>query len=284
VPPGTAEELHALWDAQPGQEPPEEVALRRAFALKALDRGLASDFDVVFAWRRALARALLQEKFEVEHSPDLIPEEVWRTIYYDSAVRPGFDHFDTYFVTDVHIICCRESVARCNADPKARSCLEVEENTIRQAFEVVRGRSFKDAPAVNAFVQTDLAPRFPSIGSYDFTFQYNFNAPPDRQKGYKVVNENVAHAARTAPDHQLAPPVRSNHGWHMIYVSKHLPEVHRPFGDPSVMSELRQRFYPAVRQRDVLAFIGTLLKQHDVRIDEEALRTIDWSRVTGLTP
>jgi len=308
-PPATAEELEGLWKEggpvarvvgghvpvlesdlellrrfapdTPDEELVRQIALRRLLARRAVEQGLASAFDVVFAFRRALAQRYLTRLFREEHSPDSVPMEVWEGIYRNRDVYPLFDHKDTYFVVDVQMICCEGNAEMCASDPSVQYCLQDSEPDTWEIYEDLKHKAF-DAPGkVKKYVKKELQERY-AVRTQEYGFQYDFSLPHEEQKGYKVVNRKVAVAARDARLGEVTKPVSSNFGWHILYVKEYLPEIHQEFGDPEVLATLKKRFYMAVRRQDALSYLEGLFQSADVTIDPDAIRELDWAKVTGL--
>ena len=284
APPGDRAALEAMWERAGGEEPTGDAARRRLLAALAVDKGLAGDFDVGMAFRQALAQAYLRKKFEVEHGPDRVPLETWESIYWERGARPIFDHFDTFFVTDVQMLCCKGSPDLCARDSQVQACMRDSEPDIWRLYEALSQTRFANPTELKKALEPYKGYRFPNLKSQDYSFQYNFSLPHNEQRGYTVVNRNVAEAARSARLKTLTKPVQSNNGWHILYVKEFLPEAHDTPDDPAVIKELQKRFYPIVRRNDVLAFLEELLKDARVKVYKDTLREMDWAELTGLHP
>lgn len=282
MPPQDRASLQAMWGKTGAGEQSSEQAQRRLLAGLAVERGLAADFDIAMAYRQALARVYLAKKFETEHSPDSVPMEVWDNIYWKKGARPIFDHFDTFFVTDVQILCCKGAPDQCARDSQVQACMRDSEPDIWELYEELAKNKFTDSLQLKKALNPFKDYRFPGLRSQDYSFQYNFDLPHDEQRGYTVVNRNVAEAARGATVRTLTKPVRSNNGWHILYVKEFLPEAHGTPEDPEVIAELKKRFYPMVRRNDVLVFLEQLLRGSGMKVYKDTLRELDWAELSGL--
>ena len=282
APPQDRASLGALFEKASAGEPSDEQAQLRLLAGLAVDRGLAGDFDVTMAYRRALARVYLEKKFELEHGPDSVPMQVWDDIYWKRGARPIFDHFDTFFVTDIQILCCSGAPDMCSRDTQVQACMRDSEPDIWELYEELSKTSFPDSHQLKKALDPYRGARFPGLRSQDYSFQYNFDLSHEEQRGYTVVNRNVAEAARGAKLKTLTKPARSNNGWHIIYLKEFLPEAHGPPEDEDVISELKKRFYPMVRRNDVLVFLETLLRNAQMKIYKDTVRELDWAQLSGL--
>jgi hypothetical protein len=259
-----------------------EAALRRVLAMEAVKAGLGRDPSVVRAYWRALAQVLLKQKFEVEHTPDTVPMSTWEDIYWEGGVRPLFDHFDTYFVLDMQVICCFGSLSVCAGDVAAQACLRDSEAKTWEIYEQLSARPYADADEVTAAATRLKAEKYPDLSVRPYSFQYNFAVSHEKQRGYTVINRNVALAARDTPPGTISKPTRSNHGWHILYVKEHLPEAHGTPADPDVIAKMKEKFYAPIRDRDVAQYLQSLVMRHPVSLYEEEIRGLDWERLTGI--
>jgi hypothetical protein len=259
----------------------EQLELRKILASRAVEKGLTDDFGVGFVYRRALAQAQLKKKFEEEHSPDGVPMETWEKLYWNRNILPKFDHHDTYFVLDVQMICCQGAVDMCEKDPQVQDCLRDAEPDIWTVFRELKHKGFTDPTGIKKFVREELKLRY-TVRTQEYSFQYQFDKSHEEQQGYTIINRNVAFAAHGAQIGALAEPVRSNFGWHVVYVKNFLPALHLEFGDERVMETLKSELYPHVRAQDVDRYFVTLLEKARVAVFKERLRELDWSHITGL--
>jgi len=279
------EEIEFMQQFSPGESREElarKIGLRKALARRAVDKGLADDMGLAFHFQRALTHALIRLKFEKEHSPDSVPVETWKMVYGSRQVFPMFDHKDTFFVVDTQLICCSGQVHLCAADTHVQGCMQDYQPEIWEVYDILKEKQFDDTEELKTFVKDLGAGRFPRLRTQEYSFQYDFNAPRTRQIGYNVVNENIALGAKMASLRRVTEPIRSNHGWHVLYVTDFLPEIHKRFEDSEVQATLKDKFYPMVRRNDVMEYIGGLFEAGRLKSHEDAIRKINWAKVTGL--
>jgi len=259
------------------------VALRRKLAFKAAQQGKGSDDAVAFAFRQGLARAWLEQKFEIEHTPDSVPLEEWRKLYMDRRVRPKFDHRDTYFVIDAQIICCSEIGDGCRRTDRYQSCFN---ETQAKAQEVHTSLLLIDPQTPEQFEKSarEIAKGMVEVGVQEYSFQYDFSKSWERQRGYDVVDEAVAQGARATGVGAFSAPIRSAFGWHILYVKEFLPEVSLPFDHPEVLATLKKEFHGYLRDKDVIRYIQETGRQFGIRVDVDALRAVNWEQLSGLKP
>jgi hypothetical protein len=258
------------------------VAARRVLAGKALDRGLGDEFGVESAYRKALAQAFLRLKFEQELTADTVPLSTWEEVYRNPAIFPRFDHQNSYFVIDAQFICCRGQVRLCANDEGVKTCLRDYEPEAWKIHALLAEQNTRTPEEFEARTKALSEAEFPRLAVHHYSFQFNFNLPREKQRGYDVVSEAVALAARDTPPGSFSKPARSEFGWHILYVKRFLPEVHRKFEEPDVLESLKADFFPTVRRNEVIVYFTELMKRADVRVFEEALRELDWARISGL--
>ncbi len=259
----------------------EELTLRKLLVRRAVEKGLADDFPVAFAYRRALVQRLIKALFEEEHSPAQVPEEIWLQLFQERAVFPLFDHLDTFFVVDAQFICCDGAAKLCRDDVETHYCLQDFEADAWAVYEELSKVPVADGEVAKARIDA-LTAQFPKLAQQEYSFQHDFNPANKGKPGFTFVDDAVGVGAKNTAVGTFGKPVRSVFGWHILYVKKHLPEVHLKFGDPEVMAELERRFYGLVLRKDVMTYLGELFQQGRVEMLEEAMRTVNWARVTGL--
>lgn len=259
------------------------VALRRKLAAMALEQGLGDRASVRMAWYQGLARAWIQQKFEIEHTPDSVPMERWEKLYNDRRVRPMFDHKDTYFVRDAQITCCSEPGFACRKATKYEQCFSESMPKIQEAYTQLMLMGPSTAAEFEKAV-SNVARQIRGLGLQKYSFQYDYSKSFEMQRGYNVVDENVAKGARETGVGGISSPIRSAFGWHVLYVEKFMPEVSLPFGHPNVMDTLRREFHGFMRDEDVLRNISETIKKYGIRVDADLLRSVDWMKHSGLRP
>lgn len=260
-----------------------EVALRKKAAAMAVELGLGKDDRALeLAWRRALASVFMRIRFKEEHTATNVLMERWEELYRMRNVRPRFDHKDVFKVVDVQIICCRESHTVCPKLGSYLQCISDNEAEIRQVREaLVNELPNRNAEIVKSAVTEWQMKRFPHIAFQEYAFQYDMSLPHEQQKGYEIVNENVARSMANVKAGEFGPVVQSNFGWHVLYLKEFLPETHKTPEDPEVLAVLQSEYYPQILIQDVQKYLQDLSASASIKLYEEALRDIDWAEVVG---
>lgn len=268
--PGSDEELLAV------------VQERKMLAAMGAEGGVGEDFSLTMTYWRALARAYLHEKMEEGHSPDAVPMEIWERIYWDPSVRPKYDHKDTFFVTDVQIVCCKGAAQLCARDEYVQACMRDTEPDIWALHAELSKQDYPTASDLRKQATQLQETTFPALSIKEYSFQYDFTLPHDQQRGYTVFNRNVAFACKKSGVNRIGKPTQSNHGWHIVYVREFHPERHAAFTDPGVLDEIKEHFYQGVKQQDAMKLLQSLIKKHKVKLYEDTLRELDWSAIAGV--
>jgi hypothetical protein len=258
------------------------IQQRKLLAAKGAEHGLGAEFGVAIEYRRALARAYLRQKMDDEHSPESVPDELWEQIYWDPNVRPMFDHRDTFFVTDVQMVCCKGNPKLCAKDPFVQACMRDTEPQMWDLHTELSKQEYPTAKQLRKRAKELQEQRFGELAIKEYSFQYDFSLSHEEQRSYTVFNRNVAMACRDAGVAKIGRPTQSNHGWHIVYVREFHPERHQAFGDPGVQEELEKRFYPGIKHQDAIKLLNSLVKKHPVKLYEDTLRELDWASITGI--
>jgi len=282
VSPGDLEIMRSLHPGEPDERLEKKIRLRRLLARSAVERGLSEGPEVSLTWRRALARALLRNRFEVDLTPDTVPTSAWEDLYWERSIRPYFDHWDVFFVLDVRFICCKGAAESCARDEIVQKCMAQTEPDIRDVHRILETKGLSDADLVKKAVEELQVAGYPGLRREEYSFQYDFTRPHEKQTEYNLVNRNVALAVKDAPLNALLPPVRSNFGWHILFVKEFRPAEHLPFGTPEVMERLKERFFEMARGRLVHQFLVETFRNGRIRVDRDALREVDWARISGI--
>ncbi len=307
APPTTVAALSAWWDkagevafeAAPGVPVPqadlqllldrglsdaearEALALRKLLVKEAVAAGVADEFVVGHAFRRAMVQRFVKILFEEEHSAKQVPESVWREIFQDRAVFPLFDHQDTFFVVDAQFICCTGAPELCRKDTETQYCLQDYQADAWAVYESLKQGETADGEAAKERIEA-LKANFPTLALQEYSFQHDFDPANKGKLKFTIVDDAVANAAKATAVGTFGKPAQSAFGWHIVYVKRYLPEVHKSFGDPEVMAELEKRFYGLILRKDVMTYLGELFQQGQVEIFKDVIREVNWARVTGL--
>jgi hypothetical protein len=283
--PVTDQDLDVMRSLHPGESDEvlkEKIRLRRLLSRLAVERGLAEEPEVTLTFRRALARAFLRNRFEVELTPDSVPLKAWEDLYWEKSVRPHFDHWDVFFVLDIRFICCKGAAESCARDEVVQRCMAETEPDIREVHRILEARNPTDPEVLKKSVEELQVAGYPGLRKEEYSFQYDFTRPHEKQTEYNLVNRNVAQAVKDAPLNKVLAPVRSNFGWHILFVKEFRPAEHLAFGTPEVLERLQERFFELVRGRIVQQYLVETFKEGRIRVDRDALREVDWSRISGI--
>jgi hypothetical protein len=250
-----------------------EQAQQGAVAARAARAGYWSEERLGRAYRRALAQAFLQDRFEARYDASQVPREDLVRIYGEKNVRILYDHFDSYRVADVQFVCCGTHYSQCKAS-ETQACIDANLPVMQAIYEEhVVGRAH-NGRSLQVLAEEVLASKYPQIKYMTYSFFYNPGVAYEQQKGYYLYNRNVVQAAAVTPAGKTARPVASNNGLHIVHVLDHLPAVHRTLEDPEVEQDILERVLPGYRQRDAAIFLDSLRSQHGVQVHPEALEKL----------
>lgn len=254
-------------------------------AQKALERGLQNDPAVLNSLKHNVVRELLNARFVERDPASAITEKDYEKAYYYPNVRIKFDHEDGYFVVDAQIACCQGSAEECKkgADP---ACFDQMTPVIQSVYEEIRkGAPYADAESIRKAVSS-VQDGYPMLSQTDIQFWYEQGVPYAKQDKYTTYSAAWVDAVLAIPRiGEVAPPVRTDFGWHVPILYDHIPAEHRTLGDPGVRQEIAKNIYPAIRRRDYRALIGELAKEIGEQRFYDALEKAEESRrKPGETP
>lgn len=251
-PPGTAARatLQALID--------EEVLAQAAAAGNLWTAWLAP------LQRRAMVARLLQRTQEDALPPAKVSAVDVQTAYKNPNIRLRFDHAAGYFATDVQLLCCKGDWRQCEKREEVRACID---KTASQAHALHRLLA-ADPPRSSAELKSRVAllvPQFPLVAVQDVEFWYDKSKSYAQQKGYDLMVEQFAVPVVEMQPGELAQPIRTPFGWHLPRLTRIEPEMHKPWHDPAVRSDIAEHIVDAVREREVQRYAFGLLAKYKVQ-------------------
>jgi len=272
--PIVASQLRTALAEDGGASSPAQVLDRlvgmELLAQAALADGYWRPEVVLEPFESALVRGLLAERFQRKPPEEYFDDDFLREMYYQPPIRVKFDHVDAFRVVDAQYVCCAKRFDQC-VPAQVDACLRESEGAIREVYEDLRTMDRPDVRTFSARVQA-WEDQYPKLNVNTYSFFYNVNLPHEEQRGYNIVNESVAKAAMGIQPGQIAAPVASRNGWHILYLIEHAPEEHRTIDDPDVRQELVRELLPARQKAEYDAWMQALRQMYAVEVDEEALR------------
>lgn len=265
----------ALAEETGGASPAPAALLERLIELELLAQTALADGywrpEVVLEpYESALVREILAERFHRKPPESYFDDAFLREMYYQPSIRVKFDHVDAFRVADAQYVCCPKRFDECDA-AAVEACIKESEPIAREVYEDIRSMERPDIQTFSARVRA-WEDQYPKLNVNTYSFFYNVNLPHEEQRGYNVVNENVARAAMGIEVGQFAAPVASRNGWHILYLISHAPEEHRTIDDPEVRQELVRELLPARQKAEYDAWMKALRQMYGVEVDEAALR------------
>lgn len=268
-----ASQLRSALEEDGGDTPPAEVLDRlvelEMLAQAALEAGYWRPEIVLAPYESALVREILADRFLRKPPESYFDDRFLRELYYRPSVRVKFDHVDAFRVADAQYVCCPKRYDECE-EKVVDECIAQSEPIVREVFEDLRSLDNPDVQTFTARVQA-WEDQHPRLGVNTYSFFYNVNLPHEEQRGYNVVNENVAKAVMALAVGEVSAPVRSRNGWHILYLIEHDPEEHRTIDDPEVRREIIAELLPARQQAEYQAWMQALRQMYRATVDPEAL-------------
>lgn len=215
--------------------------------------------------RGALARRLLEQRFERAFGPDQVQQKDVELAFRNPAIRVRYEREAHYETSDAQFICCTGDWRACENSVKAQQCLE----RIYPQVEALAAELAADPPRTAVeFEARVLAarPRLSGVGFQHVRFYYDPARPYDQQGDYDKMLEVWTLAAVSVPVGQWTSPVRTPYGWHITRLDAIRPRSRRKPSDPEVRAEIAAGILDGVRERDVLAYLADLMRARKVQL------------------
>lgn len=238
------------------------------------------------AWRRALARAYLEERFDKELSASDIPVTALTKVY--KRVRVRYYHEPVHTVGHLHFVCCRPASEDCGSAAAVEcysSAFEKINDVYRQSKNALAD-ILGDAASMEVgmkMLAVELNGQFPRLAYEKFMFFYDESTPHLEQTGrYPLVDEAFARAVVPAPVGTLVPPVKTEFGWHVVAKFAIRPRRKSTLADAEVIEELRENLFPGFKSNKFKQWIEKAAKKRQVTLDLEKLNILDshWGAAT----
>ncbi len=278
----TGADLLAVHPVRPGATLEEslEVLVDRVVAVQD---GLAGDFeprfDLLLAWRKALARRWMTKRFTEDFTPETISEARIRAVW---EVRWFlWDHMDTFYVLDAQNICCFSHASDC--DPKVVGrCQDEKMDVMEGLHRTLTEAGVTDAATFNKVAEDFAAENGVDVKVMKYAFQYDHSKPHSEQRGYDLYDEAISRSMEGRKVGTFTPVIRSTQGLHIVFLFRFLPEIHKTFADPEVRAEISANAFPGFQEREAAEEFARLSNAVDIGFFPETLEQVDWPKVTGL--
>lgn len=221
-------------------------------------------------WRRLLAAALVEDRFETRYDASLVPDADLERMWGIKNVRMVFDHFDSYEVADIQYQCCPYHYSQC-APEETRACIEAHRAMVEADWRsLIVGREHNQH-SLRALVVDTLGPRDRAYTYGTYSFYYDPARPYNEQKGFHVFNQTIVETVAALEVGTCSAPVESRNGLHVLYLIKHDPAKHGRLTDPHVRDVLRAKVLPGYRERDFEMLVYNLRMSARAQRDDAAL-------------
>lgn len=191
--------------------------------------------------------------------------EAWR------KQRRRFVHPDVFKVVDVQLVCCPKGRAPCR-DEEAAGCFERGAAAMEQARRALGAA--KTADELRAAAVSVVA-SVPGVGVHDYTFAYDYARPHADQGGsWVVMDPAIVGVVRGAQSGTLTEPVRSEYGYHILWVDEHRLPSNRGPDDPSARAEIFDALCKGILERARENYLLDLARNTRPTFDVQALDRI----------
>jgi len=260
----------------------ERLVDLEVLAQRAVDLGLHTSARAQRVRQESLAQRFLSGGFEPEVTPESLPVERAKELYYMPNVRKLYDHADAWRMAHVFFTCCDPKSESCDR-PEIVQCFAESGENIQTVYSELKTMAAGTEGKPDALLEVMEAYRSDNESRFlrhPFAFRtrafyYDPKRPHEDQKGYDIIAEAVA---RTVIEGELAvlqEPVQSPFGWHVIVQLDHDAEDRRSADDPTVIADIRKNMLPMMRQARFKALLGRLSQDMAVEIDPAPLKNLN---------
>jgi len=275
-------DLKRQMEARPGvpaREVLQALIEGEALAQEAVRQNVNAEERVVERYRESLARAFLDEAFELEVSPASIPMALVKRGYEFSRLQ--FDRAPAFVMAHMHFVCCYKGKEDCGA-PESIECFTLAYPLIGDVYRQAQAAladTFGDPEsmevAMQAFVES-ARQQFPNLVYQRVPFYYDVNVPHEKQRGrYKLLDERLAKALIAQPLGELTEPIKTDWGWHIASLLARFPEQRRKLTDPGVEQEVRDRAFPAYQRMAFNKRLEELARKYNIQLIHDPLGLLD---------
>jgi hypothetical protein len=248
------------------------IIVRELLAQEAFSKNFYTKELLLPVFKKIIVHLYLEKKFELDMGKDFITDDDLRRIWEKNILaRAKYDHADWFSVVDLQIICCdaARNPKQCLSD-QAKICFQEGEIASKTAYDGMKGNISGNEDISDYAEENFLGEKGMSVQKY--TFFYDVHKPYEKQINPQSIDKPIAAAVIQMKQGELSRPVKSNFGWHILFLFEHVAEEHRSLADESVREEMREIFLPAIRAIEYQKHMKDLFEQHKVFINENAFR------------
>lgn len=254
-----ASRLRRALEAEPARDPRAvlDALIDRELAAQAAVGGLDLDLEVEanrLVWERALVKHLMDDLFQSGYGTEDVPRAHLEALFAQPAIWARFNHPRLFDVQDYQWICCDGRPAACN-QPEVQACFaegQAAMAAVYQALSLARPDP-EDLPFLIERYQASA----PRLAYQEYSFAYDEER--GIQRGRVLFDDAVVARVVQTGAGNLAQPVRSQYGWHVLYVRSSVAPERRDLEDPDVRREIAETFRARLQQMRFLEFLATLV-------------------------
>jgi len=267
-------EIHAGIETRDGREALLQIAQADTVAARSLNEaGGVFRQSSIRRYHQALVQSYLKLKLEKELTPETVPSHYIDATY--KRMRPYFDHFDSYYIMDFMLLCCRESVSYCSANAERLApCFD----SLKPKSEAVYAEISEAAPTspdeFEALFSTVQMTAGDTLKFQTYSMYYDKSRTWDEMTDMNRLTKPVTHQIIKMKVGEISVPIRDSFGWHVLYLKRFQAEEHRKADDPSVRLEIGEKILSTVRQTEYTQLIQRAGFRRKVKVHLDRLNEI----------
>lgn len=267
-------EIHAGIETHDGREALLQLAKADTVAARSLNEA-----DGVFRqssirrYHQALVQSYLKLKLEKELTPETVPSHYIDVAY--KRMRPFFDHFDSYYIMDFLLLCCRESVSYCSANAaRLAQCFDSLKPKSEAVYRAVSEAAPTNPDEFEALFPTAQMTAGDALKFQTYSMFYDKSRTWDEMTDMNRLTKPVTNQIIKMKVGEISVPIRDSFGWHVLYLKQFKAEEHRKVDDPSVRLEIGEKILSTVRQSEYTHLIQRAGSRRQVKVHLERLNRI----------
>ena len=280
---GSLEVLDSAVEAvlKSGEASDPSEALDRATRLEAVaaqavrEGGLPARQVAAPRYRQALVQRLIRHSLEEKLTPDTVPDTYLQQAWGTKRIRRKYVHYDSFFVSDLQLICCREPSSICvERKEDFAACFAAGKEMMEKALAIVQAKAPKDGDDYKDAVSEAIDKLGQQMTFQVFSFYFDVKRSHAENVNVVRMSKPVTEAVLEMKVGKISKLVRDQFGWHIIFLRKHVPEENRKLEEPAVRREIAEGAYAAVQKAEFSVLVSKAVETRKVEVFEERLKAL----------
>ncbi len=263
-------------DADDASEALERAMRIEAVAAYALrEGGTTVRQEAAPRYRQALVQRLIRRKLEEELTPDTVPDTYLKQAWATKKIRRKYVHYDSFFVSDLQFICCREPSSLCFEKREANAaCFATGKAMMEKARALLVSKAPKDGDEYKEGASEAIKKLGRQMTFQAFSFYFDVKRSYEENVNVMRMSKPVTEAALKMKVGEISELIEDQFGWHLVFLRKHVPEENRSLDEPAVRREIAEGALSAIQKAEFSVLISKAVQARKVEVFEERLKAL----------